>query len=80
MASSPVFKVYTGIMPEATVPRKLVAPSDRARRPTNSARRSPVTREDLLRYTDPGPEQETEEIVRFLYGLRRKSKPRGGFK
>jgi len=66
-------------MPEATIPRKLVAPPDRARR-TNRTRRGPVTREDLLRYMDPGPERETEEIVRFLYGLRRKSKPRASFK
>jgi hypothetical protein len=39
-------------------------------------RKGPVSRRALLAHTDPGPPEEAEEFVRFIYELRRKSKPR----
>ena len=48
---------------------------ERVKRP-NLILKGPVTREDLLKYIDPGSPREAEEFVRFIYQLRRKSKLR----
>jgi len=37
--------------------------------------RAPVSLDDLLKHRDPGPPEETEEFVRLIYELRRKSRP-----
>ena len=39
-------------------------------------RKGPVSRRALLAHIEPGPAEETEEFVRFIYELRRKAKSR----
>jgi hypothetical protein len=55
------------------VPRR---PTGRLKPQHNLILRGPVSREDLLAHTDPGPPEEAEELVRLIYALRRKTKPR----
>jgi len=49
--------------------------ADRLKPQPGLIRRGPVSREDLLAHTDPGPPEEAEQFVRFIYALRRKSEP-----
>jgi len=60
--------------------RSTVRRQPRARRGDAQVRpnlilRGPASLDDLLKHRDPGPPEETEEFVRLIYELRRKSRP-----
>ena len=42
----------------------------------NIVRKRSASWDELMKLTDPGPPKETEEFVRFIYDLRRRSTPR----
>ncbi len=67
---------YTETMGKIAVGCQRRPPAGRAPSAQNVVRKGPVSRRDLVRLADPGPPEEAEELVRLIYDLRRKSRPR----